>query len=213
VGAASGVPECLPASAACGIYLDIGTTVASLETNLTELAALIESCGGDPGECWSAMERDERERLRVFRHALPETVNNTIARIRQTHPTITKLGTDMAVPDDALESVVRLYREALGDERLDYVIFGHIGDNHLHVNILPRTPEEYAKGWELYHDFAEAVVGMGGSPAAEHGIGKLKTDFLEILYGKRGVEEMKAIKRLFDPELRLGRGTLFAQPG
>lgn len=210
MGAASGVPACLPPDAACLVYLDIGTAAAEYRKALVDLAGLVRSLGGDPDHCWSGQTRAERERLRLFRHALPETVNARIAEIRRTHPTITKLGTDMAVPDDCLGDVLRLYRTRLDSHRLEYVIFGHIGDNHLHVNILPRTPEEYATGYELYVMFARDVVRMGGSPSAEHGVGKLKTAFLEIAFGREGVAQMKAVKDAFDPEWRLGKGTLFA---
>ncbi|OGV72304.1 MAG: hypothetical protein A3K19_02575 [Lentisphaerae bacterium RIFOXYB12_FULL_65_16] len=209
LGAASGVPDCLPADAGCAIYLDIGTTTAALPDTLEAVAACVRECGGNPDVCWTGMTKAERERLRVFRHALPETVNAAIAEIRQTHPQVTKLGTDMAVPDECLERVVRLYRERLDAKGLDYVVFGHIGDNHLHINILPRNPAEYAAGKELYQSFARDVVAMGGSPAAEHGIGKLKTGFLKIMYGEDGVAQMLAVKRVFDPDLRLGKGTLF----
>ncbi|MBT3291880.1 MAG: FAD-binding oxidoreductase, partial [Victivallales bacterium] len=127
-----------------------------------------------------------------------------------THPDITKLGTDMAVPDEHLGTILAIYREKLAAADLPYVIFGHIGNNHLHVNILPRNPADYQKGWDLYHEFAQTVVDLGGSPAAEHGIGKLKTDFLETLVGTQGIQEMRAVKRLFDTDELLGVGTLFA---
>lgn len=209
LGAVSGVPECLPADAGSAIYLDIGTTAARLDGVLEALCAAVTAHGGDPEACWSAMAEDERERLRIFRHALPETVNALIAEVRRRHPGVTKLGTDMAVPDEALETVLALYRSRLDEARLPYVIFGHVGDNHLHVNILPQNPEDYARGRQLYRDFAGAVVAMGGSPAAEHGIGRLKTDFLEVLYGADGVAQMRAVKAILDPGGRLGAGILF----
>ena len=212
LGGASGVPACLPDQAHNAIYLDIGTTAEALPGVLGELAGLVTASGGDPETCWSALERDERERLRVFRHALPETVNSIIAETRKIHPSITKLGTDMAVPDEHLATILAVYRERLDAAGLAYVVFGHIGNNHLHVNILPRTPEDYRKGWDLYHEFAETVVGLGGSPAAEHGIGKLKTDFLRTLFGDDGIEQMRAVKRLLDPAGLLGVGTLFPTP-
>lgn len=211
LGASSGVPECLPADAVTAVYVDIGVAAARLLPVLQEVAALVSDCGGNPERDWTAMEKDERERLRLFRHALPETVNSRIAEIRKTHPTVTKLGTDMAVPDACLEEVLALYRAELAARGLEYVIFGHIGDNHLHVNILPRSPAEYQAGRELYAQFARDVVRMGGSPAAEHGIGKLKTAFLEILLGGEGLAQMRAVKAVFDPAFRLGPGTLFAE--
>jgi len=47
--------------------------------------------------------------------------------------------------------------------------------------------------------------------AAEHGLGKLKANLLPLVCGELAAAEMLALKRAFDPGLRLGRGTLFAQ--
>lgn len=210
VGAVSGVPECLPQNAGCAVYLDIGADAARLPGILERLIGLCRAAGADVAECWSANAPDERERLRRFRHALPEAVNNHIAALRRVHPGLTKLGTDMAVPDAALETVMAMYRSALDDAGLEYVIFGHIGNNHVHVNILPRNPDEYEAGKRLYMQFARRVVELGGTPVAEHGIGKLKREFLTILIGDEGVRQMRAVKAAFDPDFRLGPGTLFA---
>ena len=88
-------------------------------------------------------------------------------------------------------------------------MFGHIGNNHLHVNILPRNPEEYRRGKALYLGWAGWVADHGGSVSAEHGIGKLKRDMLLRMYGENGVAQMRALKRLFDPTGRLSPGNLF----
>jgi FAD/FMN-containing dehydrogenase len=53
------------------------------------------------------------------------------------------------------------------------------------------------------------VVGWGGSVAAEHGIGKLKAPMLEVMFGAAGISEMRAVKRILDPEGRLSPGNLF----
>lgn len=207
-GVASGVPACLPPDAASGIYLDIGCAGHELPETLDKLAEIGEECGAAPEACWSAQDRGERERLRAFRHALPEAVNNRIAELQRECPDITKLGTDMAVPDECLKKIVALYRRELDRAGLEYVIFGHVGDNHLHVNILPHSATEYARGNKFYMEFAERAVAMGGSPAAEHGIGKLKREFLRLLVGEQGIEEMRRVKEAFDPDNLLGRGTL-----
>jgi D-lactate dehydrogenase (cytochrome) len=104
---------------------------------------------------------------------------------------------------------VSLYREKLEQNSLQYVIFGHIGNNHLHVNIIPESPAEYRLGKKLYMEFALEVVKMKGSVSAEHGIGKLKKNFLVLMLGGEGIDCMKKIKKAFDPSMLLGRGTLF----
>jgi D-lactate dehydrogenase (cytochrome) len=115
----------------------------------------------------------------------------------------------MSVPDNELENVMRMYHEGLAQAGLEYVIFGHIGNNHVHVNILPRSMAEYAKGKALYLDWARQVVAMGGSVSAEHGIGKIKTEFLKLMVGDTGIAEMRKLKALFDSNGLLNPGNLF----
>jgi len=69
--------------------------------------------------------------------------------------------------------------------------------------------KEYARAKELYLELARKAVALGGTVSAEHGIGKLKKPFLEIMYGPEGVEEMRRVKRALDPAGILGPGTLF----
>lgn len=204
----SGVPECLPADAACLLHLDLGMAAAELGAALECIAKSARDRGADPEVCWTAVDERERERLRVFRHAVPECVNNRIAEIRKTHPDITKLGTDMAVPDEHLATMMRIYREGLERAGLHAVVFGHIGDNHVHVNIIPQSPRDYEAGKQLYTEFARRVVALNGSVAAEHGIGKLKVPFLELMLGEEGLRQMRQVKSLFDPDWRLSPGTM-----
>ena len=85
----------------------------------------------------------------------------------------------MAVPDSELEKMIDLYHAALDSTSLQYVMFGHIGNNHVHVNILPSSLQDYELGKNLYLEWAREVIRMGGTVSAEHGIGKLKVPLLE----------------------------------
>jgi D-lactate dehydrogenase (cytochrome) len=107
--------------------------------------------------------------------------------------------------------MLRFYEDSLRDSDLRYTIFGHIGDNHVHVNILPRNDQEATKAWEIYRSFIRRAVEVGGTISAEHGIGKLKREYLAVLYGERHLREMAALKRAFDPAGILGRGNMFAE--
>jgi D-lactate dehydrogenase (cytochrome) len=73
--------------------------------------------------------------------------------------------------------------------------------------------EEYARGKQLYAKWASRVVSMGGTVSAEHGIGKLKPDFLELMYGSDGIRQMKALRDLFDPYHMINKGNLFKEQG
>lgn len=183
---------------------------AALDARVETVCDMMGAHGGDPADAWLATDARELERMKKFRHAVPEAVNLTIDERRKTEPQITKLGTDLAVPDDCLERTLGMYRSGLSKAGLQSVMFGHIGNNHLHVNIIPTSLEQYDAGKRLYLDWAREVVKMDGTVSAEHGIGKLKTEMLKVMYTEHGVFEMLEVKKVFDPELRLNRGNLFS---
>ena len=206
------VPDIL-SSYHTAIYAEYhGEREDTLSDALMTAAEIVVICGGDVEATWSAATPREMERLVKFRHAAPETVNLVIDERRRTEPALTKLGTDMAVPDPALEIILQMYNDDLTRSGLESVIFGHVGNNHLHVNILPNNQEEYLRGRDLYLNWARQAVQMGGTVSGEHGIGKLKTPLLREMYGGKGVEQMRALKRLFDPKGILNRGNLFEMP-
>ncbi|MHC4913951.1 MAG: FAD-binding oxidoreductase [Planctomycetota bacterium] len=207
-GAESEIPE-LPAGARAAVLAEVGCAACEEEDALESLAVLLEEHGADSEQAWAGLEERERARLSAFRHALPEAVNSLIGRAQREHPGLTKVGTDMAVPAAALGEMMAAYREVLGGAGLRCVIFGHVGENHLHANVLPADMDEYARAKELYLELARTAVRLGGTVSAEHGIGKLKRAFLEVMYGAEGVEEMRRVKRALDPDGRLGPGTLF----
>ncbi len=159
-------------------------------------------------DSWFGSSDADRERFRKFRHSLAET-HGDISR-RNGFPT---LGTDFSVPIAESRKMLAYYREHM--DRImpgHYCIFGHLGDGHPHVNMLPATETEFRAGAEVMEVFARQSVALGGSVAAEHGLGKRKAKLLKIQYSTEHIEAMKRVKLRFDPEWRQGRGTIFELP-
>lgn len=179
-----------------------------IEDPIIMMMESIMELGGSDEDTWYATNDRELEPLKAFRHATPEAVNLLIDQRKRDCPELTKLGTDMSVPDERLEEVITMYDADLAANGLESVMFGHIGNNHVHVNILPRSLVEYDRGKELYLDWAKHIVEWGGSVSAEHGIGKIKVPFLRLMYGNAAVSEMRALRLLFDPEETLNPGVL-----
>lgn len=175
-------------------------------------AVLIEQTGDDTGpwepyaegDSWFAFTHTDRERFRAFRHALPEMVNDLMRRRG-----FLKLGSDFAVPVRRNREMLRLYHDRLTRAALDYVIFGHIGDAHVHVNILPASADQFETGKQLMLDFAREAVAFGGTVSAEHGLGKRKSHLLSLQFTPEQIEAMKNVKRRLDPQWLLGRGNVF----
>lgn len=181
---------------------EIGKIAENLEGVLSQI-------GARPEESWAGCTVREVERMREIRHALPETINDIIADRKVHAPEIHKFGTDIAVPLEHLEEMMATYRSHLEARNLEYVIHGHIGNGHVHVNVLPRNKQEFAEAKKLYLTFAREAVRIGGSISAEHGIGRTKRDFLFIQYSQETVAQMREIKRVFDPHGLLNPGVLF----
>ena len=192
-----GVPE--RAEAAILVEAEGGEVDAWLE-RLSEARALAE-------ESWFAVSGADRERFRRFRHALPELVNDTMRRNG-----FTKLGSDYAVPIARNLEMLAIYRRALEAEFSGhYAIFGHLGDAHVHVNILPSTAPGFERGKALMVELAREAVRLGGTVSAEHGLGKRKAGLLGLMYSPDQIEAMRAVKRRLDPHWLLGRGTLLTE--
>jgi FAD/FMN-containing dehydrogenase len=157
-------------------------------------------------QSWFGFSAADRERFRAFRHALPVMIVDKARR-----GNTPKFGTDFAVPLHRNRDLYRYYRERCSQLFPDqYTIFGHIGDANVHVNLLPNTPKDAERAEELIEDFARYVVSLGGTIAAEHGVGKHKVNLLQLMYSPEEIEIMKDVKRQLDPDWLLGRGTIFA---
>ncbi len=193
-----------PAGMAGAIFFEQETTAGNEDALLEQWNDLFEKHRADMERSWFTTNEQDREKMRAFRHALPVSVNERIARHGQR-----KVGTDMAVPDVNFPSFLRYYKDTLDASGLDYVIFGHIGDCHLHANILPRDEIEAEKARHIYGRCVAQAIMLGGTVSAEHGIGKLKRKYLAAMMGERYLNEMAELKRAFDPNGILGRGNMF----
>ncbi|SNT17561.1 FAD-binding oxidoreductase [Rhodococcoides kyotonense] len=90
------------------------------------------------------------------------------------------------------------------------VLFGHFAESNIHVNILPAEgtfPEPVAEALE--DAVLEHVLSAGGTVSAEHGIGRVKTRWLNRQRGDVQVRAMDALKSAWDPNRILNPGVLF----
>lgn len=190
-------------SAAGAIFFEQETDSASEDRLLEMWNEMLERHNADVDKSWFTTTEADLEKMKAFRHALPVAVNERIVKHKQK-----KIGTDMAVPDENFPSFLKFYKCTLDASGLDYVIFGHIGDNHLHANILPKDADEARKARHLYGRFIAQAIMLGGCVSAEHGIGKHKAKYLYVQFGERYLNEMAELKRVLDPNVILGRGNM-----
>ena len=207
-GAGSHIPD-LPNWDGCGVYLEFSGSEAEIEKACLSLESILAQAGLSIDDTWAAMEPSELAAQRVFRHAVPEAVNTIIGQRKAQHPGLHKVGTDMAVPDQQLRNLFALYRAELRGNCIESVVFGHIGDNHVHVNLMPKNLTELEQAKAMYQGWAAKVVAMGGAVAAEHGIGRMKKGMLALQYSPEVLKRMQVVRRAFDPHRLLAPGVLF----
>lgn len=117
---------------------------------------------------------------------------------------------DGCVPPERLGEYLDAVRSICANERIDAVIFGHAGDGHLHVNLLPDVtdPTWLDRVRAIYERTTDAVVQLGGTPSGEHGTGRLRAQVMQQVYGTAVIECFAAVKAAFDPEGRFNPGVI-----
>lgn len=207
-GPGSEIPQ-LPEPAQAAVFFEQECSESILENQFFEYDKLLRDQNTDMDHTWGAMTHEEILRLDRFRHALPETVNMIIGQRQKKIPGLHKISTDFVVPEEKLERMMHVYQNQLINSKLDYVIFGHIGENHLHVNILPNDTNDLNKAKSVYLELAREAVRLGGTISGEHGIGRLKKDLLKEMYHPDILHQLYQIKMAFDPNLCIEKGVIF----
>jgi D-lactate dehydrogenase len=108
---------------------------------------------------------------------------------------------DGCVPVERMGEYIAAVRRSAAEHDLPVVMFGHAGDGHLHVNLLPELARE---GWEaavsgLFQEVTAAVIRLGGTPTGEHGDGRLRAGTLLDVYGPEVLDLFRRVKEAFDP--------------
>jgi D-lactate dehydrogenase (cytochrome) len=173
---------------------------------LEEFGALDDVAIAVPGD------RARAAQLIALREAVPDGVNRRVrAAQRGIDRRIEKTAADMIVPFERFGELLTLYETEFGSRGLDVAIWGHISDGNVHPNVIPRSYVDVESGREAILRCGRAVIDMGGSPLAEHGVGRspVKQQLFEMLYGPEGIEDMRRVKRALDPAWKLAPGVLF----
>jgi D-lactate dehydrogenase (cytochrome) len=155
-----------------------------------------------------------QQQLLALREAVPAGVNARVGRARQRiDPRIAKTAADMIVPFERVGELMAIYDEEFRRRGLDAAVWGHISDGNLHPNVIPHAYADVEAGREAILAFGREVRRLGGSPLAEHGVGRnaIKQQLLHDMYGNKGIEQMRAVKRVLDPDWKLAPGVLFRE--
>jgi FAD/FMN-containing dehydrogenase len=111
-----------------------------------------------------------------------------------------KVSTDWAVPYRALAEAIRIARELAAERGIEQaVMYGHAGNGHPHQNFIARDTKELTTIEGVVEKTLKQVLALGGTVAAEHGIGKIKRRWLPLQMNRLQIAMMTAVKRELDP--------------
>jgi D-lactate dehydrogenase (cytochrome) len=186
------------AAAAIQVELE-GGDPDGMESVLTGQLELFLESGGKEEDTWAAASPAELEKFRLLRHAVPELVNMELDRIRRELPELHKIAADFMVPPELAGRYREMYRRDMEEEKLRGLVFGHIAEGRLHVNLLPENGEELRRGRNLLDRWAASVRKDGGLLAAENGIGRLKRRLIHRHLSPERLGQIRSILRALDP--------------
>ena len=193
----------IPSDTQAAIWFEQEISDDTEEQVLEEWMEQIEKHGGDLETAWMATNEADRNHFKDFRHAVAWKVTEYLAR-----ENVRKVGTDTAVPREAFVNYYKYMTNLVSQSGLNYVCYGHAGNSHLHLNMLPKDEEEYKKAKSLYGKICAKAVELNGTISAEHGIGKLKRNYLGLMYSEDHIKQMAKFKKQLDPTLILGIGNM-----
>ena len=144
----------------------------------------------------TAYSPPDAERLWAIRHA----ASPILAGLPEDRRSLQVIE-DACVPVERMGDYISSVRRLAADRGLPVVMFGHAGDGHIHVNLLPELARS---GWEaqvaaLLEEVTAVVVSLGGTPSGEHGDGRLRAGTLSRVFGEEIIELFRAVKQAFDP--------------
>lgn len=182
---------------------------ATTATTATAWLTVEAAADADPSDDLAAALDDERvlevavasdalarQRLWAYREAHTEAISSLGV------PHKMDVSVRPGLLSDLLEALPGCVAAAAPGARL--VVFGHVGDGNLHVNVIGPSDDDEAIDDAVY----QLVLSLGGSVSAEHGVGVAKTRFLPASRSAGTLEAMRRIKQALDPGGILNPGVL-----
>ncbi|WP_079478089.1 FAD-binding oxidoreductase [Halobacillus salinus] len=197
-------PIGLPVDAAAIILVELDGPEEALKVEQEKIEAIMKDMNAKD----IIIPESDEEAAKLW-HARKQ-VSPAIAKIKPT-----KVSEDATVPRSKIPDFMDRLQVIKEKYDLEVVAFGHAGDGNLHPNILcdQRDADEMKRAELAVEEMFEAAIELGGTLSGEHGIGTMKAPFMEMELGDVGVDMMRRIKQVWDPNNILNPGKIFAEKG
>jgi len=167
-----------------------------------EIEAIRTLClEGGASDALVATDAEKRKQMWDVRRAIS-------LRIEEAYPL--DIQEDIVVPIGRIAEFVECLPEFEAAYGGKIYAFGHSGDGNIHLSVTAGSLDARPQAEEVVRKIIERVVSMGGTMSGEHGVGIAKQPFLPIELSAESMRLQREIKLLFDPNLILNPGKLFA---
>ncbi|OXM70220.1 FAD-binding oxidoreductase [Amycolatopsis vastitatis] len=121
---------------------------------------------------------------------------------------------DVCVPRTRIAELIHGCEKISEEVGLRIAVVGHAGDGNMHPTIVyqPGDQDEFARARRAFDDILEVALSLGGTVTGEHGIGKIKREWLEREIGPIAMRVHRQIKQALDPENLFNPGSMFSMP-
>ena len=187
-----------------GIYLQIPLYNQTIEDTAEEWFNILlnSNCGINEQTIVSLNDSSNWKKFFDARHSIPV---NALEKTKQLDTW--SILTDTIVPTKHFQKFLNYSHKILKESNIEYLLFGHLGDCHLHFHFIP-TKFQQGLALDVYNKIVEKSTKLGGVYSAEHGTGKRKRlDFIKC-FGKTGTDNIYRTKSTFDPDFLLNRGNI-----
>lgn len=197
-------PLGLPVNAEAIILIELDGNPLALKDEVKQAAELCHSVGASEVR----IPQNEDEKAEIWKAR--KLVSPAIVRIKPT-----KISEDATVPRSKIPQMCQRLQEIRDKYNVHLVVFGHAGDGNLHPNIIcdKNDKEEMRRVEQAVAEIFTTAVELGGTLSGEHGIGLMKAPFMEMELGATGLDMMKRIKDVWDPNNIMNPGKIFPEPG
>ncbi|WP_096437039.1 FAD-binding oxidoreductase [Alteribacter populi] len=197
-------PAGYPTDAAAILLIELDGHPKAIEEEIRQIDQMCREIGAR--DVQSAVEEGEQNKLWEAR----KLVSPAIAKIKPT-----KISEDATVPRSKIPEMFERLNEIREKYNIELVVFGHAGDGNLHPNILTdkRDKDEIKRVEMAVSEIFEAAIDLGGTLSGEHGIGTMKAPFMEKELGHIGLDMMKRIKEVWDPNNIMNPEKIFPEKG
>ena len=187
-----------------GIYLQIPIFNSTMDSKIDEWTNIFTSFDNEMDLDNIIILNDPNNWKKFFeaRHSIPD---NALTKTKQLGGI--SIMTDTIVPKHNFRIYLEKVHAKLKKSKIEYLLFGHLGDCHLHFHLIPEKEQE-KESLRVYDYLIDLSSKLGGVYSAEHGTGKRKRQDFKKCYGEEAVKMVENLKTAIDPNRFLNKGNL-----